>query len=72
MACGHGIAMSAHQTTNTYRLPRCYTDGLGGALSGLAIFASFSHAVTFEVTTAEEFQAALTVAGSNGGDDEIL
>ena len=40
--------------------------------SGLAIFAPFSHAVTFEVTTAEEFQAALTVAGSNGGDDEIL
>ena len=28
--------------------------------------------MTFEVTTAEEFQAALTVAGSNGGDDEIL
>ena len=42
-----------------------------GVMSGLAIFASFSHAVTFEVTTAEEFQAALATAASNGGDDEI-
>ena len=38
-----------------------------------AIVVSFSAtAVTFEVTTAEEFQAALSAAASNGGDDEIL
>ena len=39
--------------------------------SGLAIFTSFSHAVTFEVSTADEFQAALATAASNGADDEI-
>jgi hypothetical protein len=39
----------------------------------LAIVCSFSaSAVTFEVTTAEEFQAALSAAASNGGDDEII
>ena len=31
-----------------------------------------AQAVVFEVTTAEEFQAALGLASSNGGEDEIL
>ena len=40
--------------------------------SSLAIFACFSHAVTFEVSTADEFQAALTTASNNGSDNTIL
>lgn len=38
----------------------------------LFLFAQGASAVVFEVTTAEEFQAALTTAASNGGDDEII
>ena len=43
-----------------------------GVMSGLSILASFSHAVTFEVSTADEFQAALTTASNNGSDNTIL
>jgi len=38
----------------------------------LLLFAQGAAAFVFEVTTAEEFQAALTTAASNGGDDEII
>lgn len=44
-------------------------------LAGLICLLSFSAvsgAVVFEVTNAEEFQAALSAASNNGGDDEIL
>jgi len=43
-----------------------------GVMSGFSILASFSHAVTFEVSTADEFQAALTTASNNGSDNTIL
>jgi hypothetical protein len=36
------------------------------------IFSQGAWAVVFNVTTAEEFQAALTTAASNGGNDQIL
>ena len=38
----------------------------------LCLLPTKAQAVVFEVTTAEEFQAALSAAASNGGDDEIL
>jgi hypothetical protein len=41
-------------------------------LSLFLLFTQGAEAVVFEVTTAEEFQAALATAASNGGDDEIL
>jgi hypothetical protein len=41
-------------------------------LSLFLLFTQGAKAVVFEVTTAEEFQAALTVASDNGGDDQIL
>ena len=36
------------------------------------MFVQGASAVVFEVTTAEELQAALTTAASNGGEDKIL
>ena len=36
------------------------------------LFSPFVHSVTFQVSTSDEFQAALTTAASNGGDDEIV
>jgi len=41
-------------------------------LISLALFGAKASAVTFNVSNADEFQAALTTAGSNGGDDEIV
>jgi hypothetical protein len=41
-------------------------------LSLFLLFTEGAAAVVFEVTTAEEFQAALATAASNGGDDEII
>jgi hypothetical protein len=42
------------------------------AASGAMLIASFhSHAFDFSVSTASEFQSALTTAASNGGDDVI-
>ena len=41
------------------------------ALCLLLLFAQGAAAVVFEVTTAEELQAALATAASNGGDDTI-
>ena len=38
----------------------------------LLSFPAVSGAVVFEVTNAEEFQAALTAAASNGGEDQIV
>ena len=41
------------------------------ALASL-LFSPSAHSVTFQVSTSDEFQAALTTAASNGGDDEIV
>lgn len=41
-------------------------------LSLFFMFAQLASAAVFEVSTAEELQAALATAASNGGDDEIL
>ena len=38
----------------------------------LTLLGTNASAVTFNVSNADEFQAALTTAGSNGGDDEIV
>ena len=40
-------------------------------LCSLVFFSVAGRAVVFDVTTAEEFQAALSAASNNGGDDEI-
>jgi hypothetical protein len=42
------------------------------AFSLFLLFTQDTSAIVFEVTTPEEFQAALTAAASNGGSDEIL
>jgi len=41
-------------------------------LSSFVCCSLTAKAVVFEVTTAEEFQAALSAAANNGGDDEII
>ena len=46
--------------------------GIALLFMGLTLFGAKASAVTFNVSDAAEFQAALTTAGSNGGDDEIV
>ena len=46
--------------------------GIALLFTSLTLFGANASAVTFNVSNADEFQAALTTAGSNGGDDEIV
>lgn len=46
--------------------------GIALLFTTLTLFGANASAVTFNVSNADEFQAALTTAGSNGGDDEIV
>ena len=46
--------------------------GISLLFMGLTLLGTSASAVTFNVSNADEFQAALTTAGSNGGDDEIV
>ncbi len=46
--------------------------GVALLFMGLTLFGAKASAVTFNVSDAAEFQAALTTAGSNGGDDEVV
>ena len=48
------------------------TMGILLLFTSLTLFGAKALAVTFNVSNADEFQAALTTAGSNGGDDEIV
>ena len=46
--------------------------GIALLFTSLTLLGTNASAVTFNVSNADEFQAALTTAGSNGGDDEIV
>ena len=43
--------------------------GIALLFTSLTLLGTNASAVTFNVSNADEFQAALTTAGSNGGDD---